>query len=97
MSEEAPKPQDPSQVKLIRIGDDQTVLSHVPGWYGEACGQGHIRKVAISDDRGKVLRYELQVKTPVKMEFCKVGDVIKCHLNGGLFVRHFSQDEKETT
>ena len=95
MSEEAPKPRDDSQVKLIGIGDDQTVLSHVPGWYGEACCQGLIRKVAISDDRGKVLRYELQVKTPVKMEFCKVGDVIKNSLNGALFVRHFSQQTGE--
>lgn len=96
MSEEAPKPRDDSKVKLIGIGHDQTILSHVPGWYGEACGQGLIRKAVLNELTGSSY-LGLEVQTPTKKDFCKVGDVIKQHRNGALFVRHFSQDEKETT
>lgn len=96
MSEEAPKPRDDTKVKLIGIGHDQTILSHVPGWYGEACGMGQVRKVkqqGVVQNQG----WCLEVTTPTKKEYCRVGDVIKLHLNGALFVRHFSQEEKEPT
>lgn len=97
MSEEAPKPRDDSKVKLIGFAEDKcAILSHVPGWYGEACGQGKIKKVK----RQNIVQNQgwcLEVTTPTKTEYCRVGDVIRQHLNGGLFVRHFSQDEKETT
>ena len=96
MIEEAPKPKDDSQVKLIGIGHDQTILSHVPGWYGEAVGQGKIKKVkrqGITQNQG----WCLEVTTPTKADYCKVGDVIKNSPLDALFVRHFNHEEKEAT
>ena len=94
MSEDTPAAWDTDKVKLIGIGHDQTIVNHVPAWYGEACGQGLIRKVkrpGVTQNQG----WCLEVKTPTKTEYCRVGDVIKSSLNGALFVRHFSQQTGE--
>ena len=90
------KIRDDSKVKLISFDDqDVALLDHVPAWFGEACGMGLIRKVKAKDSEGKEVVY-LSVKTPTKMDQCKVGDVIKNSLTGGIFVRHFSNKEKQS-
>ena len=96
MSEDTPAAWDTDKVKLIGIGHDQTILNHVPAWYGEACGQGKIKKVkrqGVKQNEG----WCLEVTTPTKADYCKVGDVIKNSPLDALFVRHFNHEEKETT
>lgn len=91
MSSEAIDIPDDTKVKLLgSAANGCVILDHVPGWYGEACGQGVIRKIQSKSEDGKYTIH-LEVKTPTKIDICKTGDVIKKSLNGGLFVRHFSR------
>lgn len=97
MSEDTPAAWDTDKVKLVAIDEGgRAILNHVPAWFGEACGKGFIRKAILNELTGD--KYiGLEVQTPTKKDFCKVGDVIKNSPMGGLFVRHNSQEEKEPT
>lgn len=87
---EPPKIKDDSKVKLVSEGPSGCViLDHVPGWYGEACGEGNIWPVRVKQDDGTYAMH-LKVRTPTKVDICRTGDVIKNSSTGGLFVRHFS-------
>lgn len=95
MSEEKVKSFPDDKVKLIGFDEGKrAILDHVPGWFGEACGHGHILKVK-RQGFPKNEGWCLEVKTPTKTDYCRIGDVIKCHVNGALFVRHFSQQTGE--